>query len=184
MLKKCRIPYFAKTYKQLERWRNTLRKTTLSKVLWVVQSYDKNGILIAWILGFLWISWVCPLPDVIFVTPVPADGSVKFLPELCKFLQKQPIKHNQHKKLSLLIYLCFFSQNCWTSLCLTKKCPNYWYSLIFAHKSSLKRSQITNFTGVIKFLAWKSSCVDFLTNIMSFFALHELKIFYWICWVV
>ena len=109
----------------------------------------------------------------------------KVLASGVNFSRKQHVRsHNQHKKLSLLIYLCFFSQNCWTSLCLTKKCPNYWYSLIFAHKSSLKRSQITNFTGVIKFLAWKSSCVDFLTNIMSFFALHELKIFYWICWVV
>ena len=71
--------------------------------------------LTCWILGFcvnklsFFIIWQnCPLPEVIFVTPVTADGSVKFLPELCKFLQKQHIQHDQHKKLSLIICLCFF----------------------------------------------------------------------------
>ena len=48
------------------------------------------------------------------------------------FSIKQHIwSHNQHKKLCLLIYLCFFSL--WTSSCLTKWCLNYWYLSIYAH---------------------------------------------------
>ena len=90
--------------------------------------------LTCWILGFcvnklsFFIIWQnCPLPEVIFVTPVTADGSVKFLPELCKFLQKQHIQHNLHKKLSLLICLCFFLSKLLNKFMSNQKCPNYWY---------------------------------------------------------
>ena len=57
------------------------------------QSYDKYGILLAWILGFSVneLSFFYRMTKLSFargVTPVTADGSVKFLPELFKFLQK------------------------------------------------------------------------------------------------
>ena len=54
------------------------------------QSYDKNGILLAWILGE-WVEFFLSYDKISFargVTPVTADGSVKFLPESFKFLQK------------------------------------------------------------------------------------------------
>ena len=68
------------------------KKHTLLSVV-SFQSYDKNGILLAWILGFCVneLSFFYRMTKLSFargVTPVTADGSVKFLPESFKFLQK------------------------------------------------------------------------------------------------
>ena len=64
------------------------RRTKINEIL-----HWKNG------LSFFIVWQNCLLPEVIFVTHVTADGSVKFLPEWCKFSRKQHIRsHNQHQK--------------------------------------------------------------------------------------